>query len=183
MTEAPAPLAPDAVLPPGQEGVEPPAAEMYEDYWGVDEVHKHYLPDGKQFFEFRVMDEGARSRFQKLTNEDMTVMRDNTAKVKMDPVAQRHTLIKESVIDWNLMQRGPAGDWSQAPFSKRNLEQWLEKAPPKIVDDLEFVIRKANPWMQADMNVEEIDKEIERLYDLRKQVVARESGEGTSATK
>jgi hypothetical protein len=175
----PIPQAPQAV------GQEPP--EMYEDYWGVDETLRHYLPDGKQYFEFRVMDEGARSRFQKLTNEDMTVMRDNTAKVRMDPVAQRHTLIKESVVGWFLMQKMPDGTWTEAPpptaQNKRPIDQWLEKAPPKIVDDLEFAIRKANPWMQADMNLEEVDKEIERLYDLRKQIVARESGEGTSANK
>jgi hypothetical protein len=184
MTEVP--VAPP-VDQPGQVGTDLPPAELYEDYWGVDEVLRHYLPDGKQYFEFRVMDEGARSRFQKLTNEDMTVLRDNTAKVRMDPVAQRHTLIKESVIGWFLMQRMPDGTWTEAPpptpQNKRPLDQWLEKAPPKIVDDLEFAIRKANPWMQADMNVEEIDKEIERLYDLRRQVVARESGEDTSASK
>ena len=158
---------------------------IYEDYWGVDETHRHFLPDGKQYFEYRIMDEGARSRFQKLTNNDLTVLRDNTAKVKVDPVAERHTLIKESVIGWNLMQKAPDGSWSAAPWddNKRNLTQWLEKAPPKIVDDLEFAIRKANPWMQADMSVEEIDKEIERLYELRKQVEARQAGEGISGNK
>jgi hypothetical protein len=177
---------PAAVDQPQSVGTDEPG-ELYEDYWGTDEIKRHYLPDGKQYFEFKIMDEGARSRFQKLTNEDMTVMRDNTAKVKMDPVAQRHTLIKESVIGWFLMQRLPDGSWSEAPpptaTNKRPIEQWLEKAPPKIVDELEFAIRKANAWMQADMSAEDIDKEIERLYDLRKQVVEREAGEGTSGSK
>lgn len=178
MTESP------TLNPPGMVGDDgPDNGELYIDYWGTDETHRHTLPDGKQWFEFQIMDEGARSRFQKLTNTDLTVMRDNTAKVKMDPAAERHTLIKESVINWNLMQKGPDGNWSAAPWSKRNLEQWLEKAPPKIVDELEFAIRKANPWMQADMSVEEIDKEIGRLYDLRKDVEARKSGEGSSESK
>lgn len=156
---------------------------LYQDYWGTDETRRFTLPDGQQWFDFKIMDEGARSRFQKLTNEDMTVLRDNTAKVKMDPVAQRHTLIKESVCGWNLMQRAPDGSWSPAPWSKQGLVQWLEHAPPKIVDELEFAIRKANAWMQADMSVEDIDKEIERLYDLRKDVAARDAGEGTSGNK
>jgi len=173
---------------PGQVGTEEiDQGELYQDYWGTDETHKHYLPDGKQYFEFQIMDEGARTRFQKLTNQDLTVMRDNTAKVKVDPAAERQTLIKESVIGWHLMQKGPDGSWSEAPpptpQNKRPLEQWLEHAPPKIVDDLEFAIRKANPWMQADMTTEEIDKEIERLYDLRKDVEARKLGESISESK
>lgn len=159
------------------------AGELYVDYWGTDETHKHYLPDGKQYFEFKIMDEGARTKFQKLTNSDLTVMRDGQAKVKMDPATERHTLIKESVIGWNLMQRYPDGSWQPAPWSKQTLTQWLEKAPPKIVDELEFAIRKANPWMQADMSVDEIDKEIDRLVDLKKDVVAREAGESTSGSK
>ena len=167
---------------PQHPGIEP-AGEVYEDYWGTDETHRYTLPDGKQWFEFKIMDEGSRARFQKKTNQDMTVNRDNTAKVKIDPVGERHTLIKDSVINWNLMQKGPDGDWSAAPFSPRGLEQWLEHAPPKIVDELELAIRKANPSMQADMTVEMIDKEIERLYDMRKEAEKRESGEGLSGSK
>jgi hypothetical protein len=157
--------------------------ELYVDYWGTDEIHRHLLPDGKQWFEFKIMDEGARTRFQKLTNNDLTVMRDNTAKVKMDPAQERHTLIKESVVNWNLFAKDASGHQGPVLFNKHMLEKWLEKAPPKIVDELEFAIRKANPWMQADMSVEEIDKEIQRLYDLRKDVLARESGEDTSGSK
>lgn len=150
----------------------------FEDYWGTDETYKHYLPDGKQWFEFKIMNEGDKTRFQKLTNQDLTIGRDNTAKVRMDPAAERHTLIKTSVINWNLYKGGqPVG------FSKQILEKWLESAPPKIVEDLEFAIRKANPWLQADMTVEEIDKEIDRLEELRKQVKERELGEASSANK
>ena len=176
MTETP-------TLPQVGSDERPDSGELYVDYWGTDETHRHVLPDGKQWFEFKIMDEGARTRFQKLTNSDLTVMRDNTAKVKMDPAAERHTLIKESVTDWNLMQKYPDGSFQAAPFSKQGLSQWLEKAPPKIVDELEFAIRKANPWMQADMSVEEIDKEVDRLLDLRKDVEARKLGESSSESK
>ena len=155
-----------------------PGTEPMADYWGVDETHKHFLPDGKQYFEFKIMNEGAKARFQKRTNQDLIVGRDNTARVKVDPVTERHELIKTSVVGWNLYKDGQYVD-----FGPRLLENWLEVAPPKIVEDLEYAIRMANPWMQSEMSVEEIDKEIARLEEVRKQVKEREAGEAVSGTK
>lgn len=164
--------------------VTPDTNEGYEDYWGVSETRRYTLPDGKQWIEFKIMDEGDKTKFQKMTNSDLIVQRSGDSRIKIDPARERHELIKSSVTNWNLMQRGQDGQWSPAPFGgARSLEQWLEKAPPKIVEDLELEIRKANPWMQADMSVEEIDKEIERLQDLRRLARERELGEGVSATK
>lgn len=156
----------------------PEETPVFVDYWGTDEKHKHFLPDGKQYFEFKIMNEGDKAKFQKLTNSDLVVDRNNTARVKMDPVAERHTLIKTSVCDWLLYK-----DNQPVAFSKQLLEKWLEVAPPKIVEDLEYAIRMANPWMQADMTVEMIDEQIERLYEQRKQAVERAEGEGASASK
>jgi hypothetical protein len=156
----------------------------YVDYWGTDEQIKHFLPDGKQYFVINIMNEGAKSKFQKMTNQDLVVGRDNTATVKMDPARERHELIKASVVDWHIMQRDKNdGNFYPAPFSRKSLEMWLEVAPPKIVEDLEYAIRMANPWMQADMTVEDIDKEIDRLNELRRDVRARELGESDSANK
>ncbi|QEM40903.1 MAG: tail assembly chaperone [Phage AS32] len=161
-----------------------PEVEAVANYWGTDEKHKHYLPDGIQYFEFKIMNEGDKSKFQKLTNSDLVVGRDQTAKVKMDPVAERHTLIETSVTDWNLyMPKKDGSGMEQATFNSTMLKNWLQVAPPKIVEDLEFAIRKANPWMQAEQTVEMIDEEIERLYELRKSALEREAGEGDSASK
>lgn len=168
--------APEAVA--GQ----PEAHPQIVDYWGTDEPKKWYFPDGQQYIEFNIMDEGAKVRFQKLTNQDLIVNRDNTAKVKVDPATERHTLIKESVFNWHMFKIVD-GRPEPVGYSKQMLQKWLEVAPPKIVEDLEHAIRMANPWMQAEMTVEEVDKEIERLYEVRKQVIDREAGEGSSTTK
>jgi hypothetical protein len=124
------------------------AGEEFVDYFGFGRDEVFALPDGKQEIFFKVMNEG-------------------------------HELILSSVTGWSLRRRGPQG-WDVVPFSTGGansaLAQWLKVADPKIVDDLELAIRRANPWMQADMSVEEIDKEIERLQDLRKEVEARELG-------
>jgi hypothetical protein len=125
-------------------------------------------------------DEGQRAQFQKRTSKDIKFNRaSGDAAIKADQAEERHELILSSVTGWSLRRRGPQG-WDVVPFSTGGansaLAQWLKVADPKIVDDLELAIRRANPWMQADMSVEEIDKEIERLQDLRKEVEARELG-------
>jgi hypothetical protein len=161
----------------------PPTPQVV-DYWGTDEKHKHYLPDGVQYFEFKIMNEGDKVKFQKLTNQDLVVGRDNSARVKVSPETERHTLIETSVTDWYLFIKDDrSGEMVPAAFNKTMLRNWLSVAPPKIVEDLEYAIRMANPWMQAEMTVEEIDKEMDRLVDLRKQIVEREAGEASSATK
>lgn len=164
----------------------------YEDYWGVDETFKYELPDGKQYFEIKPMDEGGKTRFQKKTNKGIRMnQRSQEATVDVDPADERHTLIKESVVDWKIMQRDPKdpSGWSEYPCPpderrrKSSLEDLLEKFNPKVVQDLEFFIRTKNPWMQADMSVEEIDEELERLQALRKQAKEQQEGEGVSANK
>lgn len=161
-----------------------PAAPQYTNYWGVTETHRHMLPDNTQFFEYKTMNEGDKSKFQKLTNQDLVVQRDQSARVRVDPVTERHTLIKTSVTGWHMFAPDhKTGEMLPAAFSAALLEKWLTVADPKVVEDLEHAIRLSNPWMQADMTLEEIDKEIERLHEVRRSVVDREAGEAISGTK
>jgi hypothetical protein len=161
----------------------PAVTEGYENYWGTDETHRHYLPDEKQFFEFKIMNEGAKARFQRMTNQDLTIKQGGEAKVRMDPANERHTLIKESVTGWLLYMPDKENQMVQASFTPAMLDNWLNMAPPKIVEDLELAIRKANPWMQADMKSEQIREEIKRLEDLLREKLAEEAGESVSANK
>lgn len=159
----------------------PDDAQVFEDYWGVDARERWYLPDGKQYFEFTVMTEGQKAEFQRKTSKDLVVQgRTGDARVAVDPAGDRHKLIKMSVVDWYLKQKGPDGSWTDAPFAPRTLDAWLDKANPALVEKLEFAIRMANPWMQADMTIEQIDEEIERLTEMRKQKEREELGEGRS---
>lgn len=146
-----------------------------EDYFGFDDFGKFTFPDGKTWIKFKIMDEGDRAKFQRMTNKDIKISRGTgDASINADVAFERHELIKNSVVDWNLCRRNADGRMEPVPFSLSgrgpNLESWLSKANPKLVDDLEFAIRQANPWMQAQMTVEEIDKEINRLGELRVQV-------------
>lgn len=178
-------ITPDAINPEAAQ-----ADEVYQDYWGVEETFKHMLPDGKQYFEIRPMNEGAKTAFQKSTNKGIRMnQRSQEATIDVDPADERHTLILQSVVSWHIMQRGADGTFSEYPcpgddrMRKRALEQMLEKFNPKVIQELEFFIRTKNPWMQADMDLEEIDRELDRLTELRKQVKDQQSGEGSSANK
>lgn len=164
-------------------GVPTTETPQYDDYWGFDERQQWFFPDGKQFIEFKIMNEGDRSRYQKLVNRDIAVSRaTGDAKIKLDQAEERKALLESSVTGWNLYRQG-----SPVPFAigspGATFEQWLAAANPKLVDDLEFAIRKANPWLQAEMSVEEIDKEMDRLRELREQAVKREMGEASSSSK
>lgn len=161
-------------------GVSAPAVT---NYWGVDSFDRWFLPDGVQYFQFKIMNEGEKVQFEKLTNNDLVVNRDQSARVKVDPSAARHALIKTCVNDWLLYAPDAGGQLAEAKFAKPLLEKWLTVADPKLVEELEFAIRMANPWMQAEMSVEEIDKEIDRLHDVRKQLIEKAAGEASSATR
>lgn len=164
----------------------PEVVVEYTDFFGFGDNKEFVLPDGRQKIFFKVMSEGERKRFQQLTNRDIRVNQaTRDAHLKADPAGERWHLIEQSVTGWSLKRKNARGDWEDAPFSSGSpgseLSKWMERANPKIIDDLEFAIRMANPWMQQDMSVEEIDREFERLTEMRKAAVERERGEGSSS--
>lgn len=150
----------------------------YEDYFGFDESRVWYFPDNVQFIEFKLMDEGARAKYQKATSRDIRLFRQTgDASVKMDAAAEREVLLFNSVVGWNLIRNGRPVDFGQSPPTAGSpFGQWLAHANPKFVNDLEREIRKANSWMNAEMTVEAIDEEIQNLQELRAEAVKREEG-------
>lgn len=157
--------------------------EVFVDYFGFSDTQKHFLPDGKQWFMLQRMNEGQKAKYQREIRSDITIQRSTgDAKMKTDPATERHALIKSCVIDWNLRTRDErTREIIQIPFSlsanKFNLEKWLSVADPRLVEDLEKACRKLNPWLLADMSVEDIDREIESLKEMREEAAKREAGE------
>lgn len=184
MTETAAPpLEPGDVGFGGTEAEPMATATHYEDYFGFEASEKWYFPDGKQYIEFQRMNEGQRARFQQMTTRDVTVERQTgNAKLKVDPATERHELLKASVVGWFVFRQG-----QPVPFSigspGAEFEKWLAKADPKLVDELERAIRKANPWLMNEVTVEDIDKEMDRLREQKEEILARQAGEGSSSSK
>lgn len=156
----------------------PAVVVVQDDYFGFGAEERFLFPDGVTYISFRIMNEGQRKKFQKSTNRDIKFNRStNDASIKADPAEERWQLITSSCVGWNLVRRDPRTQALEPiMFNGKLLEQWMEMADPKLIDELELAIRRANPWLQAEMTVEEVDKEIERLTDLRKELVERDRG-------
>lgn len=156
---------------------------VFADYWGFSDTENHFLPDGKQYFIIQRMNEGAKAKYQREIRSDITIQRSTgDAKMKADPATERHALLKACVVGWNLKARDErSGQVIDVPFSistgQYNFEKWLSVADPRWVEELEKQCRKLNPWLLQEMKVEDIDKEIENLKEMREEAVKREAGE------
>lgn len=135
---------------------------VQDDYFGTDEVHRAYLPDGKSYIEHRTLSHGLRKRYLNKTNRDLSINRaTGDAKISMKPGDEKDELLKTAICGWNLVRAG-----QPVPFSPGALESWLQNANPKIVDIVEKEIRKANPWLMAEMSSEDIQREIDSLQEM-----------------
>lgn len=146
------------------------------DYFGFDETHKIVLPDGKSFIEHKELNEGARRKYLNSVNRDITINRaSGDAKLRTAPGDERRALLEAAIIGWNLVKNG-----SPIAFSRQALNEFLDNANPRIVDIIEKDVRQRNPWLLADLTVEDIDKEIENLQTMREARLAEEAGKASS---
>jgi hypothetical protein len=179
----PVPVTPVPDIDPTQLAENLPAQvePVFVDYFGFEEEGVFTFPDGKTKIWYRAMNEGDRARFQRETNRDVALERNTgNARIRTDPAGERKALILASCTNWNLHKKDPqSGQMVPVPFSGQTagstLGQWLEKANPKLVDALEEAIRKINPWLVGDMSLEDIDREMDRLRELRDEKVKLEA--------
>lgn len=166
----------------------------YEDYYSFDERDRWIFPDGKQWIEFKKLNEGDRAKFLKATRSDVRVnQRSGDAFLPFDQSAERKELLLHSITDWNIVQflNTPTGRIARpVPFQPTAIggkggavAQWIDRANPAVLGQLEKAIRMANPWLLNEMSVEQIDKEISDLQELRVAAAEREASEGNSDSK
>lgn len=149
------------------------------DYFGFDETLRLTLPDGLSYIEHRVLNEGQRRKYLNAVNRDVRIQKaTGDALMRMSPGEERMHLLKAAIVGWNLKRGG-----SDVAFTDRNLTEFLEKANPRIVDLIEKEVRKANPWLMAELSLEDIDKEINDLTELREKKVEEEEGKAVSSDR
>lgn len=175
---------------PAAAQAEPDPFNGYEDYYSFDERERWSFPDGKQWIEFKKLTEGDRAKYLKATRSDVHLnQKSGEARIPFDQSQDRKELLMHSITDWHIVAR--IGDrWQPVAFQPPTnggkggvVAQWIDRANPAILQQLEKAIRKANPWLLNEMSVEQIDKEIEDLQELRKAAVEREASEGNFASK
>lgn len=156
-----------------------PSTPVQADYFGFEETHTYYFPDGVTFVQHKTMTEGDRRQYLDKVNREVRLLKTSgDAIMKMQAGQERTVLLTAAIVGWNLIRQG-----QPVPFSKgspgANLEQFLDKADPRVIDGIEKDIRKVNPWLMADLSVEDIDKQIEELHEMRDLKLKESEGNGS----
>ncbi len=160
-----------------------PVDKVQADYFSFDKTETVLLPDGVSYVEIKKLTEGDRRSYLNATNRDVKIeRRTGDAAIRTAPGTEREILLEAAIVGWNLTREG-----KPVPFSKGSkgstLSQFLLNADPVVVDVIEKAVRMANPWLLSDMTVEEIDKEIENLQDMRAKLIEQEEGNDSSSNK
>lgn len=146
-----------------------PIQPVQADYFGVDHEEKVYFPDKVTYVTVQELDEGARRKYLNVTNKDIRLHRQSgDAFLKMATGDERFHLMKSAIIDWNLVEKDKNGNVHSVSFSQSALDRFLDKGPPKVIDAIELKIRSMNPWLMADLSVEDIDQQIDELQQMKK---------------
>lgn len=145
------------------------------DYFGFSATERFVFPDGVTWIEFSKMNEGQKKKYQDKTSKDLVLERGSgNARMSMLTGTERHELIKTCIVNWNLQRGG-----QPVPCNSVNVGDFLTLADPRIVEDLEKAIRKANPWLMADMTPEDIQREIDNLEEMKVEAEKRAAGEAS----
>ena len=153
-----------------------PMVKIQDDYFAFEIMGRTMFPDGISWVEHAVMNEGARRKYLKAVNREVRVQKTTQdAILNMSPGEERTELLRSTIVGWNLARGG-----ERIPFTTQNLNEFLVKADPKVINLIDKDVRLANPWLLNEMSIEDIDREIAELGELRAKKVEEEEGKGTS---
>jgi hypothetical protein len=149
------------------------------DYFGVDERHRVTLPDGVSWVEHKTLTEGERREFLKKVQKEVRLQRaTGDAFMNMSQGEERKALLEVAITNWHLTRGG-----QEVQFSKAELNTFLTVGPPKIIDLIEEDVRRVNGWLQGDITVEDIDREIESLTKMRDEKIKENEGKASSSAR
>jgi hypothetical protein len=146
------------------------------DYFGFEENHQVMLPDGVSFVIHQTLNEGARRQYMNRVNREVRLQKGGDAFMKMASGDERHELLKQAIVGWNLSTRNKNGELIPVSFTKAKLDEFLQSARPSIVDIIEKDVRAVNTWLTAEITIEDIDEQIAELTELRATKVEEAEG-------
>lgn len=157
----------------------PTETKVQDDYFAFDSARRFKLPDGISWVDHEVMNEGGRRKYLNAINRDLRIQKaTQDALVSVRPGDERFALLQETIVGWNLIRGG-----NPVPFNRGTLNEFLTLTNPKIIDMIEKDVRLNNPWLLAEMSLEDIDREIADLQELRAKKVEEEAGNLGSQSK
>lgn len=160
-----------------QAGV-PTSEPVLVDYFGFEQVERVYL-DSVQWVEHRVLNEGQRRKYLNQINRGVRIQKTSgDAMMSLAPGDESHYLLDIALTNWNLTRQGVT-----VAFNDKSKKEFLEKAPPVIINKILKEVRKHNPWLLQEMSSEDIKKEISDLEEMLKVKLEEEEGKGSSSNK
>lgn len=132
------------------------------DYFGVDDTRQVFLPNSRvQYVTIKALNEGERRKYLDRTNRDVKLDKGGQASFRMSPGSERYELLKLAIVDWHMLRQG-----NPFKFGPRELDDFLTNTSPSVVDHIVKEVNKLNPWLLAEMSVEDIEKELDHLQEM-----------------
>lgn len=158
-----------------------PTVPAFIDYFGTDETYEVELPDGYSVLTCKQLTEGDRKKYQKAGNKEVRVHRQSgDAFFKIATPEEREALLEAAIVGWNLQRSNKStGRMEPVSCTPQNVKEFLNKTSPTIIDIIEKAVRKHEPWLTDSLSVEDIDKQIEELQEIRQEMVEREEGKAS----
>ena len=162
--EAPVPAAPEDEM-----------TESGQIDFGFSETTRVDLPDGKSWVEIKTLTEGDRRKYQNALNRDVRIDRaKGDMHMKIQSGDERKALLMAAIDNWNLTRNGKA-----VKCDDPQKREFIDGGNPRIIDLIEKEIRKNNSWLQQDMSVEDIQREIDSLEELKQQKLDEEAAKNS----
>lgn len=145
---------------------------VQEDYFAFDVTDRVDLPDGVSYIDIKVLNEGSRRKYLNSVNREVKLQKaTGDAVMQLATGDERKAILESSIVGWNLMRAG-----QPVSFTPAMVREFLDRSNPKVIDLIEKRVREINPWLTAEVTIEDIDKQIEELTELRATKVAEEEG-------
>lgn len=178
----------DLETPVGPGGFPGEQLPVQADYFSFGEVFKCFFAekygDTTSYVEHKSLNEGSRRKYLNQVNREVTLMRGSgDAKMKLASGDEKHLLLEEAIVGWNLKRRDRNGELQEVRFDRNGLQQFLAAADPKIIDVIEKDVRKHNPWLLAEVTEEGILEQIKDLEETLEEIRERDRGNDTSSSR
>jgi hypothetical protein len=148
------------------------------DYFGFEDTENVFLPDGKSYVTIQALNEGGRRRYLNKVNREVKIAKQTgDAIMQLANGDERRILLLEAIVGWNLIRVPKNGGVAQPlQFDQAKLNDFLTTVNPKVIDVIDKAVRAQNPWLMADVTLEDLLKQREELDEQIEKKRAEEEG-------
>ena len=150
------------------------------DYFGFEETENVFLPDGRSYLTIQALNEGGRRRYLNRVNREVKIAKQTgDAIMQLANGDERRILLAEAVVGWNLVRKSKDGSIQPLVFNEGKLNEFLTSANPKVIDVVDKAVRAQNPWLMADVTLEDLLKQKEELDEQIEKKRAEDEGKAS----